>query len=72
MSDLKVIVELEAQLARDEKRFRELEQIEADLLKSVPHCGTRTATSRVNVRTEKKILADRILRNSELLEVARR
>lgn len=72
MRDLKVIVELEAQLARDEKSVRELQQIEADLLKSVPHCGFRTATTRVNVREERKILAYRIFRNKQLHEAARR
>jgi hypothetical protein len=72
MSDPKQIEELEAELARDEERLREIERIETQLLRNIPHDGFHTATDELQLRIEKKMLADAIRKNSILLAVAKR
>jgi hypothetical protein len=72
MSEHKAIEDLEAELARAEERLREIERTEERLLADIPFVGFRTASDERNLQTEKKILADTIRKNRQLLSVAKR
>lgn len=70
MSEGKAIEELEAELARDEQRLREIERIEETLLQDIPRVGFRTGIEEVRLRSEKEMLSEVIHKNRQLLVVA--
>jgi hypothetical protein len=72
MSEGKAIQELEAELARDEQRLREIERIEEILLQDIPVVGFRTGIEEVRLRSEKEMLSEVIYKNRQLLAVAKR
>ena len=67
MSEGKAIEELEAALARDEQRLREIERIEETLLQDIPLVGFRTGIQEVRLRSEKEMLSEMIYKNRQLL-----
>jgi hypothetical protein len=71
MKDLKRIQELEAQIARDEQRYREIERLEDELLQNIPTQGFRAASTGGRYRDEKAALADSIRESREMLAGAR-
>ena len=72
MSEGKAIEELEAELARDEQRLREIERIEETLLQDIPSVGFRTGIEEVRLRSEKEMLSEVIFKTRQLLAVAKR
>jgi hypothetical protein len=72
MSDLTTIRTIEEELARDRKRLAELQEREAELLESIPDRGFHSATDRVNLRSEMKVLEDSIRKNEKRLVAARK
>jgi hypothetical protein len=71
MSEGKAIEELEAELARDEQRLREIDRIEEKFLQDIPLAGFRTGIEEVRLRSEKEMLIEMIHRNRQLLSVAK-
>ena len=71
MSDPTTIREIEEELAQDRKRLAELEKREAELLENIPDKGFHTATDRVNLQSEMKVLEDSIRKKEKRLAVAR-
>jgi hypothetical protein len=72
MSDLTAIRAIEEELARDRKRLAELEKHETELLENIPDKGFHTATDRVNLRSEMKVLEDSIRKKEKRLIAARK
>ena len=72
MSEGKAIEELEAELARDEQKLREIERIEETLLQGIPLVGFRTGIEEVRLRSEREMLTEMIYKNRQLLTVAKR
>jgi hypothetical protein len=72
MSEGKAIEELEAELARDEQRLREIERIEETFWQDVPLVGFRTGIEEVRLRSEKEMLSEMIHKNRQLLAAAKR
>lgn len=72
MSEGKAIEELEAEIARDEQRLREVERIEETLLQDIPLVGFRTGIEEVRLRSEKEMLSEMIHKNRQLLATAKR
>jgi hypothetical protein len=71
MRDPKEIEELEAQVARDEGRFREIERLEAELVQNIPQQGFRAASTGGQYRDEKESLANSIRIAEEMLAGAK-
>jgi hypothetical protein len=71
MKDGKRIQELEAQIARDEQRYREIERLEGELLQNIPQQGFSTASTEGRYRDEKAALEDSIRKSREMLAGAR-
>lgn len=65
--DERRIAELEAQIARDEQRFREVERLEEELLNNIPTQGFRAASTEGHYRDEKGALSSSILKAKEML-----
>ena len=72
MSESKAIEKLEAELARDEQRLREIERIEETLMQDTPLVGLRTGNEEVRYRSENEMLSEMINKNRQLLAVAKR
>ena len=72
MSESKAIEKLEAELARDEQRLREIERIEETLMQDTPLVGLRTGNEEVRYRSENEMLSEMIYKNRQLLAVAKR
>ena len=72
MSDFKETESFEAELAQIEKRLREIEQIEAKLLKDIPKTGFRTASEGARLRSEKERLDDTARKLRNRIAVAKR
>jgi hypothetical protein len=70
MRDPKEIAELEAAIARDKKRFGEIERLETELQENISHQGFAAASQGGRLRDEKQALADSIRRNEEMLAAA--
>jgi len=58
MSDANEREAFEAELAKVDERLREIERIEAELLKNIPHAGFRAASEEARLRSEKEMLND--------------
>jgi hypothetical protein len=71
MSDPKEIEELEAKIARDKKRYCEIERIEGEILENISHQGFAAASQEGRLRDERQVLAETIQRNEETLAMAR-
>jgi hypothetical protein len=71
MRDPKEIEELEAEIARDKKRYSEIERIEGEILENISHQGFAAASQEGRFRDEKEALAETIRRNEEMLARAR-
>ena len=71
MRDPKEIEELEAEIARDKKRFSEIERIEDEILEDISRQGFAAASQEGRLRDEKHALAETILRNEEMLAAAK-
>jgi len=71
MREDKAIEKLEAELVQDEQRLREIERIEGKLLQDIPLVGFRTGIEEVRLRAEKEMLTETILKNRQLLSVAK-
>jgi hypothetical protein len=65
--DEKRMAELEAQIARDEQRFREVERLEEELFKDIDTQGFRAASTEGRYRDEKNELASSIREAKEML-----
>jgi hypothetical protein len=71
MRDPKEIEELRSEIARDKKRYSEIERIEGEILEDISHQGFAAASQEGRLRDEKQALAETIRRNEEMLERAR-
>jgi hypothetical protein len=71
MRDPKEIEELQSEIARDKKRYSEIERIEGEILEDISHQGFAAASQEGRLRDEKQALAETIRRNEEMLERAR-
>lgn len=71
MRDPKKIEELEAQIARDKQRYREIERLEAELMENILGQGFSAASRGGRYRDEKQALADSIRIGEEMLAGAR-
>ena len=71
MRDPKEIEELEAEIARDKKRYSEIERIEAEMPENISHQGFAAASQEGRLRDERQALAETIRRNEEMLARAR-
>lgn len=71
MRDPKEIEELEAEIARDKKRYSEIGRIEGEILENISHQGFAAASQEARLRDEKQALAETIRRNEEMLARAR-
>ena len=71
MRDPKEIEELEAEIARDKKRYSEMERIEGEILENISHQGFAAASREGRLRDERQALAETIRRNEEMLARAR-
>jgi hypothetical protein len=71
MKDWKAMQELEAQIARDMQRYREVERLEGELVQNIPHQGFTAVSTRGRYGDEKAVLADSIRKNREMLAGAR-
>lgn len=65
--DKRRIEELQAQIDRDEQRFRELERLEEELLNNIPTQGFRAASTEGRYRDEKSALESSIREAKEML-----
>jgi hypothetical protein len=65
------IHELEAQIARDEQRYREIEHLEEELMQNIAQKGFEAASTEGRYRSEKQTLEAAIRQNKELLAGAR-
>jgi acetyl esterase/lipase len=71
MRDEKQIQQLEAQIARDEQRYREILRLEEELMQNVPRRGFAAASTEGRYRTEKQSLDEAIFHNKVRLAAAR-
>jgi hypothetical protein len=71
MRDPKEIEEIQSEIARDKKRYSEIERIEGEILEDISHQGFAAASQEGRLRDEKQALAETIRRNEEMLERAR-
>lgn len=71
MKDWKRIQELEAQIARNEQRYREIGRLEDELLHNIPQQGFSAASTEGRYRDEKTALADSIRESRAMLAAAR-
>jgi hypothetical protein len=71
MRDPKEIEELEAEIARDKKRYSEIERIEGEILENISHQGFAAASQEGRLRDERQALAETIQRNEKMLARAR-
>jgi hypothetical protein len=69
--DSQEIAELEAQIARDKKRYSEIERLESELLENISLQGFRAASTEGKYRGEKEALANSIRVGEEMLAGAR-
>ena len=69
MKDWKRIQELEAEIARDEERYREIERLEQELMQNIPQ-GFKGVATEERYRDEKEGLDQAILENREALAAA--
>jgi hypothetical protein len=67
----KEIKELEAQLALDKQKYREIERQEAELMENISRRGFSAASTEVKYRGEKEALANAILVGEKMLAEAR-
>ena len=71
MRDPKEIEGLEAEIARDKKRYSEIERTEGEILENISHQGFAAASQEGRLRDERQALAEMIRRNEEMLARAR-
>ena len=71
MRDPKEIEELQSEIARNKKRYSEIERIEGEILENISHEGFAAASQEGRLRDEKQALAETIRRNEEMLAAAR-
>jgi hypothetical protein len=71
MRDPKEIEELEAEIARDKKRYSEMERIEGEILENISHQGFAAASQEGRLRDEKQALAETIRKNEVMLAAAK-
>jgi hypothetical protein len=67
MRDPKEIEELQSEIARDKKRYSEIERIEGEILENISHEGFAAASQEGRLRDEREALAETIRRNEEML-----
>jgi hypothetical protein len=72
MSDAKEREAFEAELAKVDERLREIERIEAKLLKNIPHTGFRTASEEARLLDEKEMLNETARKLRNRIAVAKR
>jgi hypothetical protein len=71
VSDSQEIKELEAQIALDKQRYREIERLEAELMENISPQGFSSASIERGYRGEREALANSIRRAEEMLAGAR-
>ena len=67
MRDPKEIEELQSEIARDKKRYSEIERIEGEIVENISHEGFAAASQEGRLRDEREALAETIRRNEEML-----
>jgi hypothetical protein len=71
MKNSEKIKQLEAQIARDKQKYREIERLEVELLEDISPQGFNAASRVGRYRVEKEALADSIRVAEEMLAGAR-
>jgi hypothetical protein len=71
MRDSEEIQDLEAKIARDEQRYREIERLENDLTHNIPRQGFQAASTAGRYRTEKQALDEALFYSRQRLASAR-
>lgn len=72
MSDIQAMQDLQAQLASDEEKLKELQRRDAELLQNIPEKGFHAAADHVHLQNQMDVLYESIREKKHELAMARK